>query len=321
MKRGLQILGVVGLVIFIFILSQIDLNKLLQIITEINPYLLALALAVNGIIILLKSLKWKFIVNTIAPRFTLYQSVIGFLVGFSLSIITPGKIGDFVKALYVKDKEHSLGEALSTVIIERLIDIIFLFLFGFLALLILFNIMGIEILSFGIMAVLGTCLIFGVYILFNKTLISKILRPFFNIIVPASFKNKVSDIYNEFYNGLHKFIHNRRAAVSSISIGLISWVFTPIYAYLIALSIQLDISFLLIAISVPIISILDLLPISISGIGTRDAALIFLFGIESISAEQTIAFSLLYLLLSYWFVALIGAVCWLKYPIPIHNTK
>ena len=61
----------------------------------------------------------------------------------------------------------------------------------------------------------------------------------------------------------------------------------------------------------------DLLPISISGIGTRDMALIFLFGLKGVSAEQAVAFSLLYLFMSYWLIALIGVGVYFRYPIEI----
>ena len=66
---------------------------------------------------------------------------------------------------------------------------------------------------------------------------------------------------------------------------------------------------------IPLLGLLDLLPISISGIGTRDVTLIFFFGLQAVSAEQAVAFSLLYLFTSYWLIALLGAVVYLRYPI------
>jgi hypothetical protein len=46
-------------------------------------------------------------------------------------------------------------------------------------------------------------------------------------------------------------------------------------------------------------------------------ALIFLFGLKSISAVQAIAYSLLYLFMSYWLIALIGVGVYFRYPIEI----
>ncbi|MFA5212717.1 MAG: flippase-like domain-containing protein, partial [Methanoregula sp.] len=110
---------------------------------------------------------------------------------------------------------------------------------------------------------------------------------------------------------------DRRCFFSSIVVGLLSWIPPFIYGYLLALSIGIDVGIFFFVLVIPVLSLLDLLPISISGIGTRDIALIFLFGLKGISAEQAVAFSLLYLFMSYWLIALIGAGVYLKYPIEI----
>jgi hypothetical protein len=143
------------------------------------------------------------------------------------------------------------------------------------------------------------------------------LKPFFNLVVPTQLKSKITQYYNDFFTGLFVFYHDRRRFFSSIIIGLISWIPPFIYGYLLALSIGIDVGLFFFILVIPIISLLDLLPISISGIGTRDIALIFLFGLKSISAEQAVAFSLIYLFMSYWLIALIGAGVYLKYPIEI----
>ena len=62
-------------------------------------------------------------------------------------------------------------------------------------------------------------------------------------------------------------------------------------------------------------SIVTLLPLSFSGIGTRDAALIYLFSIISFSQETALIFSFLILLTFHIFGGLIGAVCFYKKPI------
>ena len=50
---------------------------------------------------------------------------------------------------------------------------------------------------------------------------------------------------------------------------------------------------------IPLITLLDALPISFSGLGTRDAAMIFLFSLMSLSAEAAVSFSLLILVFNY----------------------
>ncbi len=175
----------------------------------------------------------------------------------------------------------------------------------------------IEIVSISTAVFIICGFIAGIYIVLNKKMLSALLKPFFNIFVPHLLKNKVTLYYDDFFTGLFAFYHDRRRFFSSIFYGLLSWIPPFFYGYLLALSIGIEAGIFFFVLVIPVISLLDLIPISISGIGTRDMALIFLFGLKDISAEQAVAFSLIYLFMSYWLVALIGAGIYLKYPIKI----
>ena len=64
------------------------------------------------------------------------------------------------------------------------------------------------------------------------------------------------------------------------------------------------------------ISLAMLLPVSVSGFGTREAAAIFLMGqMYGIPKEQAISFSLLCFGVFNVFGGLVGLVCWLLMPL------
>jgi uncharacterized protein (TIRG00374 family) len=317
MKGKIKILSLLGIVLFLIILSRINLGALVDIFAHINVLLLFMALLVNCAAIVLKSLKWKIIVNSVKNDFTLKESIKAFFVGFSFSTITPAKLGDFIKVLYIQDDRCGLGKSLATVVIDRLIDIILLFSIALVGVYGFSVFYHIEIISVSTLTLLIAGIIAGIYIVLNKSVLSALLKPFFNLFVPQHLKGKISLYYNDFFTGLFAFYKDRRRFYSSILVGLISWIPPFIYGYLLALSIGIDTGIFFFVLVIPIISLLDLLPISISGIGTRDVALIFLFGLKSISAEQAVAFSLLYLFMSYWLIALIGAGVYFRYPIEI----
>jgi uncharacterized membrane protein YbhN (UPF0104 family) len=54
-----------------------------------------------------------------------------------------------------------------------------------------------------------------------------------------------------------------------------------------------------------------MLPISISGFGTREAVFIFFLSFHSISSEKAVALSFLYLVFGAWTVAMGGAFAYL----------
>ena len=315
MKFPVRLFSVIGIILFIFILSRVDIPSLLSVFASINLALLVLALFANGIAVVIKSYKWQIIVNTVNPSFPLPEAIRAFLIGFSFSVLTPAKLGDFIRAYYVKSDTCSTGHALSTVVTDRLIDIVVLVFISATGIFLFSYFYHIEILSIVIVVLLAGGIVCGIALIVNKPLLSRILRPFFNLFVPANLKGKVSVYYHEFYEGLFAFYRHRTAFFLAILVAILSWLPPFVYGYLLALSIGIPLPLSYFAIVIPIISLLDLLPISISGIGTRDAALIFLFGLQDIPAESAVAFSILYLFLSYWLVALAGAVFWIRNPV------
>ncbi|MHB8051742.1 MAG: lysylphosphatidylglycerol synthase transmembrane domain-containing protein [Methanoregula sp.] len=317
MKSGIKILSLVGIALFIIILSRINLIALFDIFAHTNLVFLILALMVNCVAIILKSQKWKIIVNSVKPDFSLTESIKAFIVGFSFSTITPAKLGDFVKVLYINDDRCGLGKCISTVVIDRLIDIILLFSIAFIGIYGFSVFYHIEILSISTIILIIVGIVAGLYVVLHRPLLSTLLKPFFNIFVPKHLKSKISLFYDDFFSGLFTFYYDRTRFFSSVVIGVISWIPPFIYGYLLALSIGIDPGVLFFVLVIPVLSLLDLLPISISGIGTRDVALIFFFSLKGISAEHAVAFSLLYLFMSYWLIALIGAGVYFRFPVTI----
>ncbi len=309
-------MSIIGIAIFLVILVNLDIPAILDILISVNVYYLAAALLVNGMVVVIKAKKWSIIVDSVRSGFSLWQSIIGFLVGFSLSTLTPGKVGDVVRCLYVKNDSCTTGMALSTVVIDRVIDLVLLFVFGIIALIVFSALIGVEIVSGGLLLALVWVLAFGIYTVSRKTHMEKILRPFFTVFIPTRYRNRLSGYFDDFYSGFDAFFASRRQAAECVGVGAVSWILAVVYASLLAKSIGIDAGYYMFLV-IPIISMLDLLPISISGIGTRDAALIYLFGIVAIAPEAAIAFSILYLVSSYWLVALVGLVFWLQYPIPL----
>ena len=315
MKINVKLFSLIGILLFIFILTRIDLSSLLEIFLSINLFFLCCALIVNGIAIVMKSFKWKLIVSTLKKEISLSESIKAFLIGFSFSVLTPAKLGDFVRAFYIRDEQCTLGKALSSVVTDRLIDIVTLFSIAFIGIFVFSFVFHREILSVSLLVILAVAIASAVYIVTRKDLLTWLLRPFFNIFIPHHHKKTVSEYYHDFFSGLSVFFQNKKIFFLVIIVGIVSWFPPIVYAWLLALSLGISVELTFFVLVIPIISLLDLLPISISGIGTRDAALIFLFGLQGIPPESAVAFSLLYLFMSYWLVALVGALFWIRNPI------
>ena len=92
---------------------------------------------------------------------------------------------------------------------------------------------------------------------------------------------------------------------------VLAWSVCFIQYYFLALALGLNLNYFSIFFVVPILFLVSLIPISISGIGTRDAAAILVLSSFGISPELAIAFSLGILIENY-ILAVFGFVIWLR---------
>jgi uncharacterized membrane protein YbhN (UPF0104 family) len=90
-------------------------------------------------------------------------------------------------------------------------------------------------------------------------------------------------------------------------------------AYTVTQVLGINVQFRYVLLMMPMITIVEILPISIAGIGTRDAAAIYFFGVVGVESAQAVGFSLLYVLVGTYLVAAFGFVAWLFKPSKFHG--
>jgi hypothetical protein len=65
----------------------------------------------------------------------------------------------------------------------------------------------------------------------------------------------------------------------------------------------------------PIVTLVELIPFSISGLGTRDATVIYFFSVVGVGSAEAVGFSIVYVLIGTYLTALAGFVLWLRHPV------
>lgn len=308
----------IGFILLAYILYSIDLGKLIAIVSNANAFLLSLTLVLFATNLSLKALKWKTIIKANGLEYEFSKCFSGWASGFFISIFTPARIGDFARSLYLsKDKKIALGEAFSTVLIERIIDVALILLLGFVSVLIFALVFGKEIISLQILGIVIA--IFAVLVIFflKKKYVKIILKPFFNMLIPEQHKEKMQLNFSAFYGSIQKLKKQKFLVAKATAIGLVTWIITIAFAYLLILALNLNVPIYYCFVLVPIIGLVDLIPLSISGLGTREAVAIFLMSFYSINAESAVAFSLLYYALGYMPPAITGFYFLTKRPINI----
>ncbi|MEM0360272.1 MAG: lysylphosphatidylglycerol synthase transmembrane domain-containing protein [Candidatus Diapherotrites archaeon] len=288
----------IGILLLITIILFIDTSKLLETLAKTNLFLFFSATLLSLPAVFFRSLKWHLMLKKQGHDFPLKKIFKYYFIGIGLGSFTPGRIGDFAKAIFVNKKIKSLPVSFSSVLVDRLIDLSVLVGLGIFSLCIFLWIYQTTIISITVIIAMVVGLASCFYLLFNKRLLKKALKPFYRILVPEKFKEKLSSGFDSFMDSVQALLKNRSLLAIAVFLSLASWLFEVFAEYLLALSlgIELPVSFVFLAVSLA--TLISLLPLSISGIGTRDALIIALFSLRSIPAESAVAFSFLVLFYS-----------------------
>jgi len=292
--RVIKYLGVIGLAIFTYILWATGPEKILQNFLGLDPFFLLLTVFVLVVTILFKAYKQTLLVNAFGAKFGLVDSAKIWLIGFFFATITPGKSGDFIKSFYISEKTSlPLGKCLTSVVVERFFDVLVLFILGF---------SGIVFLSSSIVFHVDLILPLGLFFLTflalvwlftRKGFLRFAMKPFFNYLVPERFRHKLRISFHQFFEGLSVYKSKKFLMLWVFLLTILLWFFAVAQYFLIAFSLHAMIPFFFLLAIMPLVELLSILPISFSGIGTREASLVFFLSLLAIDANTAVSFSLL----------------------------
>lgn len=298
-----------GLILFVIILSKLNPAEILRNIKEINPWFLLLANLLLFPALIVKAYCWNYIKSKQGINYSLKDSFLMYCSGLYVGLLTPGRIGEAVKALYLKKDGYSLGKSLTSVFLDRLSDLVFLLAFVCLGSLFFLTLLKKQFL----ILILGLIVLVGLLIIALKTKFARwFLNKIFIAFVPTKHRQLCKINFQDFINDLK--IYNPKSYLVIMSITALFWFIYFFQMYILAQGAGIHISPYYLSVVVTIVGLVTIVPASISGIGTRDAALIIFLSPLLVPKEQIIVFSALILLMSL-FEVLIGLICWFIKPL------
>lgn len=313
-KRRFSWTSLIGPVLLVVLLWQLDMKNLLQVVHQADWRLLLLALLLNLPMVLLKSVRWQVLMVPQRIRYTTGAAYLAYFGSIFIGLLTPGRLGEFVKALHVsQDCRVSLGHAFASVLVDRLLDLYVLLLAGSLALFSLTSWHSNE-------SIAGLGLLVGLSVV---PLAGFLHNGSFGIIQGAGLR------FGRFGRRLfapESWLMQMRQGMKQLSLpwllaGLILTVLANamlfFQCYLLGRALGLDITFIDTTCAVALGSLITLVPISISGLGTREATIIAYLGTVGIPPELALGFSLLVFLVFYVGGGLMGAIAWWIKPVSL----
>ena len=221
-------------------------------------------------------------------------------------IILPSSQGFDVLRIYYIEKRHpeQRGKVGSTILIERMIG------FVVLCLLSLFFSIIVEIPNkkqiLIIISAICLALLGAIVLLLNKKLNAILSSKQFK----NKYINKVYSYFTKFSNSLAYFPYNK-VLLSSIGLILLFQLSTIASVFLIFKAYGIDIPFYTHISLYPIISILSLIPITISGFGIRESFFVYFYSMLGVPPEIAVAVSLMNYIVLTIVPALFGALIYM----------
>ena len=293
------ILLVCGILLFVTIIRSIDIKKLFEIFQKVNFYFIFISFILLAMEVLIRSLKLKRLISLIG-NVKFKDCLIIYLMGMPFGSVTPGRIGDLVRVYIIKQKTRlSMTNSFAIWVIDRFMEVIALFSLASIGLLIFLIHQRLNGEVFHLMLFLACITIFLLFFIINlkRKWTKQILKLFYQIVVPHTVREKFSSNVSTFYLNLTTILENQLPLLNILVLSLLSWILVSIRGFIYGLSLGMNVKLIYFIFLVPVINAVEILPISIMGIGTRDYTTILLYSFLGVSKEYGLSLSLMLFIL------------------------
>jgi len=284
--------GIIGIGIFIFILSKTNLKEVYSTIKNLDYFLLTISFLLLLIVTLIISLRWRYIVNKTGISLSIKDSI--FISFKSLfSEYSPGKTGYLlVTSVYLKNKtKEDWGKIIFSTTFNKFMDVWITAIEALIGFIILFWIFGIKSSVIIPIIVILAIIVLSFIFFINYRLMKCALKLFFKLFIPKKYQENFENKFASFYDNIHKI--NHKIILISLFYQIITLIIAGLFFYFLGMAMGIHIPLYVAIILEPIVAIASILPISFSGLGTREAGIAFLFSLINISLEYAIIFSLI----------------------------
>ena len=266
-----------GILLVAFLLWHYDLRSSFQLIRRERPifFLATVALYVAGQS--MSAFRWQLVatINGLTGRYSDYLAY--YFIGMFTNVFVPGLVGgDALRALYLGRRHKRIGQAFGSVIADRGIGLLTLFWLAAVAALCTTRVRLPD-------SVLRVTLSAG-----GISLIAYLAAP-----ILANWVSRTNR-FNRLLAPIIRYLCRPIALMPAIALSALLQLALATCQYLLGIGLGLDIALATFVLIVPISNVIASLPITINGLGMREASYLVLLGMAGVQKEQAVALSLVY---------------------------
>jgi len=223
------------------------------------------------------------------------------MIGMFANNFMPTSIGgDIVKTYDIYRITKNMTLSILSVFLERFTGLIILLVLSWLGVSIAWQIFSAD--TLGIWIILNVLCITMVLCFVNRVTADRIQK----YLDTSRVLQKMTALGGAF-KAVRSFTAKKYLLAELLLISIPIQLITVAIYYILSQSIGVNISFVFLLFTVPLITIISLLPISIGGLGVRESTTVIMFSIDGVSPESALALSLVYTGVVY-ITGLLGAI-------------
>ena len=302
----------ISVCLLIFLFRNVDRKDLFETIKQVDIPTLLFAYIIFLLAYVLCLFRWQMLLKAVNIHIPLKRTIISFSGGVFFNLFLPSTVGgDFMRSLDLAAHTKRPREVVATVLLDRLSGYIGLVLLALVSVC-----FGWRLVSDG-SVLLSLSLITGLLVAILLVLFNNRIYSWINKFMRSPNAGRIKSIITNLHQEIHTFKLNKMVIVKNVVISIFVQCLAPVSFFIIARSLGIKIGIIYLFVFLPIISAITLLPISIGGLGLRDATTIFFLAKVGVAKNTAFAMSLL----NFSFIIATGLLGGLIYVLTIHHRR
>jgi uncharacterized protein (TIRG00374 family) len=270
----------VGLIVFL--VFKLDVSKIASHLRGLALVPLAAAAAMDLAMIIVQAWRWDVLLRARGVVLGFARLVYYYFVSIFFSAFLPTSVGgDFARIVAVSTATDKRADAVASILVERIMGFFVLLPLSLMAL----PFVAGELKEWKLVVtaeVAGAILVLGFLILLIRPvarIFSRLLGPVFRMLG----RFRVRDRLERVYDSIVVYRGNRRAIFAGVALSVLSRMLWICACYFVGRAFALNLSLPALLLVAPIVELARMVPVSISGIGFREAAFAVMlrqFGVE-----------------------------------------
>jgi uncharacterized protein (TIRG00374 family) len=306
MRRLRPFAFLLGLVLFALLLRMVDLNATWDLLKKAHLGWVLAAFAFALPEVALKSMRLHALALRLHSELPFKDALWIYLSGQPLATITPGKIGDVARVWGLsRSSRLSIPSSLAVHVADKVYDLITLALLASIGLIDFLMHSGNHMPA--VASLLGILLgILFMVLILHPDWMRAVVKPAVLFLSPGSLSKQLQTHGHEFYQNFQNLFKPAEKTIHPAFLSVLAWETTVVRAFFCTLALGIALPLPQLALLLPAVIVIELLPISILGFGTREAALFFFFASSQSDYSALLSFSLLTLLVGPLTIAVLG---------------